>query len=741
MHSLFMPHGWCMTWNPWLIGLNVATDAAVTLSYYSIPLALVLIAWRRKLTLKLEPILLLFACFIALCGGGHFIDIISIWKPIYWTKGFWNLGTAVASVTTAIVLIPRTFEFLKMPERAQQLEREASELREQSTLLAAVIDAVEEAVLLVDATGHVLLRNRAAAEMLPETTVDPVFDVPGGRGIWTSPEGREIERFAADVPGYGRLLVFRDLTDRLRTEQARVRLERIISGMRQGFEVVSLPDGRIIQTNPSFDRMYGDPAMLGRPAESIFAGDAEQQRRVFQQIRDACERDAFWEGETRQATPSGAEFWCASRFNLHEESGNRFLSAIHQDITQQKQAAAESARVEARLREAAKLESLGLLAGGVAHDFNNLLVGILGNASLAMDTISSNSPAHGMLRDVVAASESAATLTRQLLAYAGKGRFLVEPIDLSDLVSQISTLVQTSIPKTVQLRLQLTPQLPCIEADASQIQQLIMNLVINGAEAVGEQSGNVLVTTGTQDVDEQYIRAVLTPEQISPGKYVVLEVHDNGSGMDEETVAKIFDPFFTTKFTGRGLGLAAVLGIVRAHRGALKVYSTPGHGTTFKVLFPATDQTRPPVAPKAIPALKRGVESILVVDDEAFVRLGAKSILERYGYTVYTAEHGKEGVDLFRVMGKKISAVILDMTMPVMSGAETFRELKRIDPETPVILSSGYNEVEAVQRFTGKGLAAFIQKPYSAASLVESVRRVLEEARDAGGESDSQAKL
>ncbi len=726
-----------MTWNPWLIGLNVATDAAVALSYYSIPLALVLIAWRRKLTLKLEPILLLFACFIALCGAGHFIDIISIWKPIYWTKGFWNLGTAIASVTTAIVLIPRTFEFLKMPERAQQLEREASQLREQSTLLSAVIDAVEEAVLLVDATGKVLLRNRAATEMLPVNTAEPVYDVPSGHGVWTSPDGREIERFGTDVPGYGRLLVFRDLTERLRTEQARLRLERIISGMRQGFEVISLPDGRIIQTNPSFDRMYGGKEMLGRPAESIFAGGAEEQQRVFQQIREMCERDAFWEGETRQSTDSGAEFWCASRFNLHKESGNRFLSAIHQDITQQKRAAAESTRVEARLREAAKLESLGVLAGGVAHDFNNLLVGILGNATLAMETISSNNPAIGMLRDVVAASESAATLTRQLLAYAGKGRFLVEPIDLSDLVSQISPLVQTSIPKTVQLRAQLTPKLPCIEADASQMQQLIMNLVINGAEALGEQTGSVLVTTGTQEVDDQYISAVLAPGQISPGKYVVLEVHDNGCGMDAETVAKIFDPFFTTKFTGRGLGLAAVLGIVRAHKGALKVYSTPGEGTTFKVLFPATDQIRPAATPKATPAFKRSTESILVVDDEVFVRLGAKSILERYGYTVYTAENGKEGVDLFRVMGKKISAVILDMTMPVMSGAETFRELKKIDPDTPVILSSGYNEVEAVQRFTGKGLAAFIQKPYSAASLIERVRRVLEESRNGAGNSST----
>jgi CheY-like chemotaxis protein len=334
-----------------------------------------------------------------------------------------------------------------------------------------------------------------------------------------------------------------------------------------------------------------------------------------------------------------------------------------------------------------------------------------------------------MLKDLIGASETASNLTRQLLAYAGKGPFVTEPLDLSDLVRQISTLVQSSIPKTVQLRMELAERLPCVEADISQMQQIVMNLVINAGEAIGDENGTILITTGVQPVDEHYIASVLAPAEISPGTYVTLEVHDNGSGMPQETVDRIFDPFFTTKFTGRGLGLAAVLGIVRGHKGAIKVYSNVGSGTTFKLLFPATDQpaSKPANPPVAVAA--SGGETVMVVDDEPIVRRTAKAMLERYGYSVVLAENGKEAVDLYRVLHDKIHLVLLDMTMPVMGGEETFRELKTINADVRVVLSSGYNEVEAVRRFSGKGLAGFVQKPYSAATLADKVRSILGEVR------------
>ena len=244
---------------------------------------------------------------------------------------------------------------------------------------------------------------------------------------------------------------------------------------------------------------------------------------------------------------------------------------------------------------------------------------------------------------MVSSAERAAVLTRQLLAYAGKGRFVIQPLDLSDLVREISSLLETSIPRTVQVRLQLQDPLPPIEGDAAQIQQLIMNLVINGAEAIGDdKTGTVIVSTRVQEVDEAYIHQTLAPEEIPSGEYIALEVHDTGCGMDEATMSRIFDPFFTTKFAGRGLGLAATTGIVRGHRGALKVYSSPGKGSSFKVLFPVFKGER---AERLVNNPKEslvGSGTILVVDDEEVVRQAAKSVLEHVGYTVILAEMAKK---------------------------------------------------------------------------------------------------
>jgi signal transduction histidine kinase/CheY-like chemotaxis protein len=381
-----------------------------------------------------------------------------------------------------------------------------------------------------------------------------------------------------------------------------------------------------------------------------------------------------------------------------------------------------------KLLQTQKLESLGILAGGVAHDFNNLLTGILGNASLAVDMLPPSSPAQRMLNDVVRASERAAHLTKQLLAYAGKGRFVLQAVDLSDTVRDISHLIKSSIPKNAQLRLDLADKLPCIEADASQIQQLVMNLVINAAEAIPEERlGNVLVTTRTQHVDEHYLEQTLGAAEIGTGEYVALEVSDTGIGMTPETLKRIFDPFYTTKFAGRGLGLAATQGIVRGHKGAMRVYTTPGQGSTFKILFPAMaveqEPTKSTPAVVAQPGTRSG--TVLVIDDEEAVRRTAKASLERRGYDIILAENGTEGLQIFQALSSKISLVLLDLTMPGPGGEEVLRQIRTIKAETKVVLSSGYNEVEVIQRFTGKGLAGFLQKPYTSAALVEKINRVL----------------
>jgi signal transduction histidine kinase/CheY-like chemotaxis protein len=388
----------------------------------------------------------------------------------------------------------------------------------------------------------------------------------------------------------------------------------------------------------------------------------------------------------------------------------------------------ELARQEERLRQSQKMESIGILAGGIAHDFNNILTGVLGNASLALTSLSAGSPNHLRLQEILEGTESAAHLTRQLLAYAGKGQFVLEPVDLSEQVRAISGLIRMSIPKRVDLRLVLTDGLPCIEGDSSQIQQIIMNLIINGAEAIPEgRVGTVIVTTGVQDVDEEYLRAAMFVTPVNTGTYVALEVQDSGVGMDEPTQARVFDPFFTTKFAGRGLGLAAVMGIVKGHNGALKIYSTPGRGSTFRVLLPGTGQSRPiAVTAKTDPRVLRGTGTVLVIDDEAMVRRVAKAALERFGYSVILCEGGPEGVALFGSQASEITVILLDMSMPTMGGEETFRHLRSIRPDVKVILSSGYNEVEATSRFTGIGLAGFIQKPYTCTRLAQVIRSVLQ---------------
>jgi signal transduction histidine kinase/CheY-like chemotaxis protein len=392
---------------------------------------------------------------------------------------------------------------------------------------------------------------------------------------------------------------------------------------------------------------------------------------------------------------------------------------------------AERARSDEKLLQKQKLESLGILAGGIAHDFNNLLTGILGNASLAMDMLPQDSPVARMLEDVMQASERAAHLTRQMLAYAGKGRFVLERLDISRLVREISHLIKSSIPQNVQICLDLGDDLPVIEADGSQIQQLVMNLVINAAEAIpSERTGSVTVITRTQHLDESYLAQLGASSDLAQGEYVALEVRDTGSGMDEATLRRIFDPFFTTKFAGRGLGLAATEGIVRGHGGVLKVYSSPGHGSTFKVLFPALaegkrrEEVRPP-APVKVPA---GSGTVLVVDDEEVVRRTAKSALERGGYDVVLAEDGPEGIRIFEALKDRIALVLLDLTMPGLGGEEVLLRLQAIGPQVRVILSSGYNEVEVIQRFAGKGLAGFLQKPYTAAALIDAVNQVLASA-------------
>jgi two-component system cell cycle sensor histidine kinase/response regulator CckA len=412
----------------------------------------------------------------------------------------------------------------------------------------------------------------------------------------------------------------------------------------------------------------------------------------------------------------GSEFPLEISLSCVEHGGRQQALALVTDITERRKA-------EEQFRQAQKLESIGMLAGGIAHDFNNLLVGVIGNASLAQDLLPPGSPAGELLDEVVKTGEQAAHLTRQMLAYAGKGRFVVELLNLSELIPEMTGLVQPSISKKIALHLDLDSDLPSIEADRGQMQQVFMNLVLNAAEAIGGGAGMISVKTGSQVVDETYIRRTLGSE-LAPGRYVLLEVRDTGCGIDDATRARIFDPFFSTKFQGRGLGLAAVAGIVRQHKGAISVSSVPGKGACFTMLLPAAEGAAAATQAAAGNVALHGTGTILVVDDETPVRNLASKALERYGYKVLLADGGPEAINTFKRHPGDISLVILDASMPGMSGAETFPELRKIRPAVKILISSGYSELETMKAFPGSP-AGFIQKPYTSRGLAEKVKSAM----------------
>ncbi|MCP4664503.1 MAG: response regulator [bacterium] len=416
---------------------------------------------------------------------------------------------------------------------------------------------------------------------------------------------------------------------------------------------------------------------------------------------------------------------------LDEEGEVLQVIEVCRDITERKRAEEEKLALERQVQHAQKLESLGVLAGGIAHDFNNLLMTILGNAELALDELSPHAPARDSIQAIEDATKRAAELTKEMLAYSGRGRFVVETIDLGKLVEEMAHLLDISISKKAVLKYNLADNLPSIDGDATQIRQIIMNLLTNASEAIGDKSGVIALSTGAMDCDRAWLDeagedlSAGLDEPTHEGIYVYVEVADTGCGMDKATIGKMFDPFFTTKTAGRGLGMSATLGIVRGHKGTIKIHSELGKGTTFKVLFPANE------SPENGAASRRrdeggaegwqGEGTVLIVDDDQRIRAVVKKMLGRMGFDVLTAPDGCEGVQVFREHADEIVCVLLDLTMPHMDGEETFREMRRIRPDVRVILCSGYSMKSATQQEP----AGFIQKPYKMAALKDKLIEVL----------------
>ncbi|MBU5612987.1 CHASE domain-containing protein [Geomonas azotofigens] len=484
-----------------------------------------------------------------------------------------------------------------------------------------------------------------------------------------------------------------------------------------------LPDGTLTYVNPALakDAHTTQAQLAGKNLLDFMV--PEYRSPVRDSLGNLTQEHPTETMELAFLGPENTVIWhqWTNRGIFDEQGRLAEVQAVGQDITERKKAEEDRARYEQQLLHAQKMESLGVLAGGIAHDFNNILMAIIGNVDLSLMKLPDDSPVAPNLKNIETAANRAAYLAKQMLAYSGKGRFLVEKGDLNRLIEELRHVLETSAPNA-RVKLDLVRPLPVVEADLNQMRQILMNLVQNAAEAIGEQKGEITIRTGSTTLDRDSLKDLVLGENMTEGRHVFVEVVDTGSGMDQEVLTKIFDPFFTTKFTGRGLGLAAVHGIVRGHKGGIRIYSEPGRGTTFKVLLPAGDAASEPVEAAPVRDDWHGEGKILLVDDEETVLSIGTRMLRELGYTPLAAPGGPEAISVYRD-NPDVTAVILDLTMPGMDGEECFRQLQLLDPKVRVIMSSGFSEQDVVRKFDGKGLAGFIQKPYTLNVLKEVMRK------------------
>ena len=520
--------------------------------------------------------------------------------------------------------------------------------------------------------------------------------------------------------------VFRDSTAQKKAEEA---LETMVQQWEISFNAISDPlcllnnDGQIIRFNKAMKNFIGkeDREILTRRCwEVLHQTDRPIPECPFPRMLVSLKRES-------SILSVGERVLNVSVDPVIDKKG-KLAGAVHiiSDITEAKKAEEERISWERKLAAVQKMESLGLLAGGIAHDFNNLLTAILGNVDLALFDLPPESSVLPRIKDLKKATLHLAELTSQMLAFSGKGTVEFARINLSKLTSEIAHLLKVAISKKATIKFDLLSDLPPIAADASQLRQVIMNLILNASDSLHDGEGIISLSTTLIEADEGYLSEFFPDHDLLGGSFVCLEVSDTGCGMSEETKEKVFDPFFTTKETGRGLGLAAVLGIVRGHNGALKVYTEPMHGTSIKILLPAADLMeglRSEASNRDMSLRPEG--RILVVDDEESVRSTARLILEKGGFKVTVAESGNTAVEVIRREGETISAVLLDLTMPGMDGIETFDSIRQIRPDIPVILSSGYNQTRAMKDLMGRESVGFIQKPYEAQNLINRFSEII----------------
>ena len=662
----------------------------------------------------------------------------------------------------------------------EELMAEVAVLREEISALRVEHDRNEEpeewfrtvaenspSMIFINQGGHIVYANPRSAELLGYTVAELIgaeFDFrrlvaaenqasvraafaehQAGRDVapyeYTviSRDGRRIEAMNAtrliNYRGQPAILgVVTDISDLVAIRRALQESERlyrtVLDTCLDAVAFVAL-DGSYLMANRAAAEMQGFDSVAELLASdvNVFASVRAEERgdRALGRMNELLSAGSVRDLEYTTVDRHGDEHPRSVNASLvTDEAGNaRGFISISRDITARKRAEEERLELERRVLHAQKLESLGLLAGGIAHDFNNLLTGIMGNASLAMHRLAGDHPVRQQLERIEIGSRRAVELTSQMLAYAGKGNFDIGAVDLGRLVAEMSQLFDASVPKKVGLVYRIDADLPAILGDSAQLQQLVMNLITNAAEAIGDEVVGAITVCGSLCSASDAGEILRRDGAVGDGRWICVEVADTGCGMDADTRARIFDPFFTTKFAGRGLGLAAVLGIVRAHCGDISVTSAPGEGSIFRLIFPATDEVVELGAEDETGALELvGSGRILVVDDEDMVREVAGEMLAFMGFAVTTAATGRQAIELFAEHQEEVVAVLLDLTMPELSGEEVLKAIHAIR-KVPVVLSSGYDEDEVSRRVGGLGAAGFIHKPYQLRQLARVLKNAI----------------
>lgn len=494
---------------------------------------------------------------------------------------------------------------------------------------------------------------------------------------------------------------------------------------------VTTVEGKYTYVNPAFCEMtgYTEGELLTMTVFDLRG--SSQVTPVFEASKATGNHDPVLAYLRRK---DGSEFLAEIMGNLvlHGESSSVF--GVVRDVTERERAAEEDLALERQVQHGQKLESLGILAGGIAHDFNNVLTAILGNASLAKLSLPENSAAMENLEGIESAAQAAADLTKQMLDYSGKGRFIIETIDPRSVVESMMQLLTVSVSKKIETHFDFDERTPTFRGDGAQVRQVVMNLITNASEAIGHEVGDIWLSTGAVECSRLYLdglqQALRGPrdEPLEAGTYAYIEVKDTGCGMDEDTRRRVFEPFFSTKFTGRGLGMASVLGILRGHGAGVDVQSAVGLGTTMRVLFPASNERADEEPRTHYPAptpMAGTARRILIADDEDHVRRVGEHMLQHQGHDVLAAVDGEDAVRMYQEHADEIACVLLDLTMPRMDGAEVLRAIREIDPGVKVILCSGDSEQDAAERFGSESPDAFLHKPYDMRELKLVLRKVL----------------